>query len=122
VKNKTQWQSSFVWYKCNHITKNEQHTEAFYTSTECGGAYDGELIPEESLDEAFEHNGVVEEDSLEEADVDIPLPIETSLYPPIQLKLGENSDTSSSIMIWCMMRNDARRVGRKECMDGCKKW
>jgi hypothetical protein len=65
VKNKTQWQSSLRWYKCSHITKKEQHTEAFYTSTERGGAYDGEWIPMESLDEAFEHNDVVEEDSFD---------------------------------------------------------
>jgi hypothetical protein len=79
VKNKTQWQSSFRWYKCNQITKKEQHAEVFYTSTERGCVYDGEWIPEESPDEAFEHNDVVEEDSLDEVDVDTPLPIKTNL-------------------------------------------
>jgi hypothetical protein len=70
VKNKTQCQSSFRWYKCNHITKKEQHTEAFYTSTERVGAYDGELIQEESLDEAFNQNDVVEEDSFDDSAAD----------------------------------------------------
>jgi hypothetical protein len=117
VKNKTQWKSSFRWYNCNHITKKEQHTEAFYTSTERRGAYDGELIPEESLDEAFDNNDVVEKYSLDEVDVDIPLPIEMIFSPPIQLNLDENPGTSSSIMISRMMRNDARRVQKKERMD-----
>jgi hypothetical protein len=117
VKNKTQWQSSFRWYKYNHITKTEQHTEAFYTSTERGGAYDGEWIPEESLDEASKHNGGAEEDSLDEVDVDIPLLIETNFPPPVQLNLGENPDTSSSNMISRMTRNNACRVRRKERMD-----
>jgi hypothetical protein len=78
VKNKTQWQSSFRWYKCKHITKKEQHTEAFYTSIERGGAYDGKWIPEESSDEVFKNNDGAEEDSLDEVDVDFPLPIETN--------------------------------------------
>jgi hypothetical protein len=78
VKNKTEWQSSFRWYKCNHITKKEQHREAFYTSIEQGGAYDGEWIPEESSDEAFKNNDVAEEDILFEVDVDFLLPIETN--------------------------------------------
>jgi hypothetical protein len=117
VKNKMQWQSSFRWYKYNHITKKEQHTEAFYTSTESRGAYDGEWIPEESSDEAFKNNDVVEEDSLDEVDADIPLPIEMNAPPPIQLNLGENPDTSSSIIILRMTRNNVHQVGRKERMD-----
>jgi hypothetical protein len=84
VKNKMQLQSSFRWYKYNHITKKEQHTEAFYTSTESGGAYDGEWIPEESSDEALEHNDIVEEDYVDAVDVDIPLPIETNSPTPIK--------------------------------------
>jgi hypothetical protein len=81
VKNKTQCQSSFRWYTCNNITKKEQHTEACYTYIEREGAYNGEWIPEESSDEAFKNNDGAEADSLDEVDVDVPLPIETN--PPL---------------------------------------
>jgi hypothetical protein len=64
----------------------------------------------------------MEEDSLDEVDVDIPLQIETNLFPPIQLNLGENPDRSSSIVILRMMRNDPSRVQRKECMDAQEYW
>jgi hypothetical protein len=68
-------------------------------------------------DEAFDQKDVMEEDSLGEVDVDIPLPIETNISPPIQLNLGENPDTISSMMISRMTRKDARRVRRKERTD-----
>jgi hypothetical protein len=55
----------------------------------------------------------VEEDSLDEVYVDIPLPIETNVPPPIQLDHGENPDTILSIMMLRMTRN----VRRKERMD-----
>jgi hypothetical protein len=59
----------------------------------------------------------VEEYSLDEVYVEIPLPIETNISPSIQLNLGDNPDTRSSIMIFRMVRKDARRFRRNERMD-----
>jgi hypothetical protein len=68
----------------------------------------------------FQKSHWMKEDYLDEVDVDIPLPLETNISPPIQLNLGENPVTSSDIMISCMMRKDVRWVRRKEY--GCTKW